>query len=593
MSFLPEGCAFPDPDIELQAADGPHQVGLEGWDTASILTMDGMNKVIKGQNIKLPDLDQQSKWNGDIQGVWDSWDLIPDKHFVGGAVRLCCTLKSGHATDARGGQYPDPKAHNPPIAGTKVYITVTIKSVKAPALKLKDKTADPSQPGAPHALFMQDQPQNHIDAVTVDTIEPASLVGPFKPLFELWFNETKNLQAFNPVFHSALLNVKAAHGDYQWVKPTLLSYASLTNSGGDGYFAALCKTDKQNPSWAKLANQIDGAIADDWPSGVNSIFAISGPRFAEKFLKHGAAKIFKGAKPEDFDIVGDELIVTNNKLLVWGDFTLEDGTKVSPTVPKKGLTMRVVEDKLQAEFTGLTWDHPLLVGNDVFTLNFTQNVYLKLGKNTKGQPVLMTTNDYKAQKKKKEVPDIERPHISAKPDRTAVEFDRWTQIVGMVLSVVSLGAFAAGKWIVNAAEATEAANNVTAWINGTDDVLNIAADGEEAMNSVSQTVSDSGNLAAAAAFTGSGQTVLDVKYGVYLMRFASEAGILSAISMIAYADNMIKLTNDQEFDPDALPDLNNFLENVLGAEQWPGVKGTELKHVRLAQSLLLYFNRTM
>ena len=584
MTFLPEGCVFPNPDVELQVAGGPHEVGLQGWDTASILTLDAMNKVVKGQNITLPALDQTSTWNGEIHGVWDSWDMIPDPNAVGGAVRFCCTLKSGHAIDVKGTKYPD-------LKGTKVYITVSISPVKDPSVKLTDPTADAAQPGEPWALYVQSKPHNHVDAVTVDMIEPSTLTGPFKPLFELWFN--KEITSFNPLFHAALLNTKAAHGAYQWVKPTLLSYASLTNAGGDGYFAALCKTDKQNPSWNKLANQIDSAVADDWPSGVNSIFAISGPRFAEEFLKRGAVHIFRNAKPEDFDVDGDQLIVTNNKMLVWGDFRLEDGTQVSPTVPKNGLTMKVVEDKLSAEFTGVTWSHPLLVGSDIFTLNFTQNVYLKLGKNSKGQPVIMTTNDYKAQKKKNEVPDIERPHVSARPDRAAVQFDRWSQIVGMVLSVVSLGTYAAGKWIVNAAEAAQTASSVTNWINSADDVLNIAVDGESAMNSVSQTVADSGNLAAAAAFVGSSQTVLDIKYGIYLLRFSQCAGLISAISLVSYSANMLQLASDQEFDPDALPDLNNFLENVLGAEHWPGVTGTELKHVRLAQSLLLYFNRTM
>jgi hypothetical protein len=205
----------------------------------------------------------------------------------------------------------------------------------------------------------------------------------------------------------------------------------------------------------------------------------------------------------------------------------------------------------------------------------------------------MTTNDYKAQKKKKEVPDIERPHISARPDRTAVEFDRWTQIVGMVLSVLSVGAYSANKWILTAAADAKTATAVTNWINSADDVLNIAVDGEEAMNSVSQTVADSGNLAAAAAFVGASRTVLDIKYAVYLYRFCACAGILAAILGEAVYINKLAIDSDQEFDPDTLPDLNNFLENVLGAEQWPGVTGTELKHVRLAQSLLLYFNRTM
>ncbi len=595
MSYCNPDNPFPDPvieeEIEAKLAGKAHQVGLEGWDTASILTMDAMNKIVHGQKVKLPNLKATSSWGFSIQGVWESWDMFPDKHFVGGVVRMCCKLKSGQAIDPKG------KKHD--IAGTRVYITVTIKSEDTPAIKLTDKTADQSQPGTVHSLLLQDKEHNHIAAVTVDKIEPNTPPSvftppsPFKPLVETFFNETSTLDAFNPVFHSALLNEKAAHANFQWVKPTLLSYASITNAGGDGYFAALCKTNKQNPAWNKLTNQIDASVADAWPTGVNSIFAISAERFVEKFLLDGAARLFEHAKPGDFKIDGDQLIVTNKTMLKWGKFKLGDGTQVEPTIPPGGLTMRVVEDRLESQFTGVTWTHPLLIGSDIFALNFTQNVYLKIGKNSKGEPVLMTTNDYKGQKKKKEVPDVRKPIIVAKPDRTAVTADRWIQIVGMALSVIGIGSFAAGKWIISAGEAVETANSVTAWINSADDILNVAADGEEAMNAVSQADSDLNNLAAAAAFGKAGTTVRFLEQAPYMVRFGKLASLLGAIAYGFQAWNKIKIDNDREFDPDTIPSLTTFMDNVLGAEAWPGVKGAELKHVRLAQSLLLYFNRTM
>ena len=582
MNYSETDNVFSDPEIALQAANGPHRVSLENWDTASILTMDGMNKVIQGQKIKLPDLKASNKFNGSIDGVWDSWDLFPDTHFIGGAVRLVCTLKSGSATDVLGDHYD--------LKGAKIYITVTIKTVETPSVKLVDPTADKSQPGKVHSLVLEQKAQNHIDAVTVDKIDPKKLSQPFKTLIGSWFNTNINL--FNPIFHSALLNEKADKGAFQWVKPTLLSYASLTNEGGNGYFAALCKTDKKNPSWNKLANQIDSSIGDAWPNGVNSIFAISAERFVEKFLLPGAVKMFKGAIADDFDIKGDEMILTNNKMLTFKKFKLDDDTIVTPTIPKGGLTMTVVEDKLQTQFSGMSWEHPLLIGSDIFTLNFTQNVYLKLGKNKKGEPVLMTTNDYKGMKKKKEVPDIERPHISARPDRAAVNADRWIQIIAMAASVLSLGAFSAGKWIVSADEAAQTATNVADWINSADDVLDVAMDGENAVNSVSQTASDSNNLAAAAAFQSPSRAAALIKCVPYLTRFYKVSGIVAAVAGFALAVNKLAIAEDLGFDPDTIPSLNNFTENVLGAEAWPGVTGAELKHVRLAESLLLYFERT-
>ena len=45
---------------------------------------------------------------------------------------------------------------------------------------------------------------------------------------------------------------------------------------------------------------------------------------------------------------------------------------------------------------------------------------------------------------------------------------------------------------------------------------------------------------------------------------------------------------DGDIDQDKVPSLDDFLDNALGASQWPEVKDWALQDVRLAQSLLFY-----
>ena len=577
------------------AADdaGAFAVTLGGWDTANALSFDRLNEAIAAEGTSPPDFLAEDDWGGGkVEGKWGDWRLVADPAYNGATLKMACPIASGTWTAS-----PTKSAD---LAGTVVYMTIDLAALNDPEADVSDPTATG---GTPQSLKVRTDGAAENPPVSIVAIVPGPSAGPAGPhfedmdaIFKSWF--IANVHDFDQVFHTAVINAEAAKGDFQWLKPTTLSYASVVTTGGTGHFAALCQTD--NDPARDNAQQVDATIGRDIPKGADAVFAISGEKFAQHILRLGASQVLEGSKVEDFDVVGDQLIVTNNKPLVWRKCTMEDGTVIEPTVPEGGLRMRVVEDQIELDFTGVHYSHPLLKGNSLISISFKQYVYVVMGRREDGTPVLKTTNrDPKLPKPDwaaiahdpaklnveiaRQAPVIYEPKITVTPDAEARNFERVMMYVSIglaVFAVVTLGAsFAAGKVASGAAEATEAA------IEAGDAAIEVAIDAAELAPEAGEVASSTSEAATAASNTASAMP--GAKLLTYITRFAMLAPI--ATGAVGIAERW-EVADDMELEDESVPSMTEFLNNVLGAARWPQMDDWELVDVRLAESLLLYGN---
>lgn len=266
-----------------------------------------------------------------MKGTWDAWSVTPVPDISGGNVAMTCPVRTGTLTLLNG---VDVK-----LDGLVVHITVSLDAVPDPLSKLSDPTRRKTGNSTAEiqSLMVDGTGTKSANPVAITKITPQALADPTLALFTDWLNA--NMAAFSAVFHTAVINEIADVGAFQWLKPTSLSYATTTDGAGEEVFAALCMTEKRSPDGN--AHQIDAGMASNFPDGANSCFVIGNERFVEKFLRIGAQLTMGDSKPGDFDVVGDDLIVTNTKPLLWRKVTLQDGSVASPTIPKGGMTLWV------------------------------------------------------------------------------------------------------------------------------------------------------------------------------------------------------------------------------------------------------------
>jgi len=545
------------------------EIDLQGWDTANVVTPDVLNAAIAAQKTYPPSFDLTEGTNA-IKGVWGPWQMTLGRS--GTLLEFACPVVSGTGIDGNG------KSHD--LAGATVYVEIALQTINSTADAFADKTADKAtMPKQAQVLLVDPTSTPTAPAVTVIAVMPQTLRNDFFFIFGDWFNA--NIAAFKHIFHAMMLSETAAKGDFQWLKPTDYSYAMAVSTNKKlGAFAALCATD--GDPIGLLSQQIDINVVKNLPASSNAVLAISGEKLVEHVLKPGAKAVLKGSQDADFDVIGSGLVVTNNKDLIWQDVKLDDGTIVQPLIPKGNFRMRVVEDQIELEFTGMTFKHPLMIGNDIVTVGFTQYYTLNLGTNSKGEKVLTPNFPMMTTSAGVVTPLIvDKPTISVMPDQTAQDFDRAMLIVTIAFSILPFGKglYSAGQgiWKLGTTIAAKVAQ-----VAGTGAELALSAD--EAAELSSAAVSGSDNLAAAAAV--SANLPADANLATLVNRLTLGSGIISALSGIAMGINKLEQNGDWKLDD--VPALDDFMANVLGASKWPGADNWTLNGVELAQSLLLY-----
>lgn len=246
---------------------------------------------------------------------------------AGQDVQLICTLSSGSTSV------------NADLTGGWLKIQVNLAAVSNPGYPAKDVTgsggtistfsvnANGSKTSPAVAIINSDFPK-------VDT---GLLKEALAAIFKNYFNA--HIHQFTEVFAAVNVNVVANKVNDQWLKPTYTTYACADTGSGQGVFAVLSKTDKDDANG--LTQQVDNRILQTLASGANVALALSPEKVLEHMFLPGAVFALQGSKAEDFEIDNDNLWITNKNDVSWGNFVLNGGQVIAPTIKAGNFQTRV------------------------------------------------------------------------------------------------------------------------------------------------------------------------------------------------------------------------------------------------------------
>jgi hypothetical protein len=186
------------------------------------------------------------------------------------------------------------------------------------------------------------------------TSGPDSGVDSIKGALQDWLQN--NMDQFNHVFAAVDLNDEVDTDDFSWLKPTHLGYAINTegfSSVDDYIFGILAMT--ENRKGKNLTPVLDPMIiSKDADAG----FLISAQRVIDKMFTTHIEEIFANEQAGDFDTLDDGMSIYNKKELMFNEFVLEDGTKISGAkVDSDGFNFSIGSGSIVIQFNGLqfTW----------------------------------------------------------------------------------------------------------------------------------------------------------------------------------------------------------------------------------------------
>lgn len=385
-------------------------------------------------------------------------------------------LSGGGSLTANFGQMP--LKSSPPAGFTIIGAVFTSLPLTDFSVKAQISLTDVRVTGSKTALMADPTGTPASPAVTMIGLVPAkgSTATPQQiKQAQLTFDNVLNndIASFKNVFHTFDANSALAKGKLAWLNPTDTQYAvadaASTPSTATSVFALLSMTENRDDSM--LTPQIAPAILKNLPAGANSVFALSAERFTAKILLGVATATLAGSKEADFAFDTTMLVISNNKDLSWREITLEDGSKVTPVVPAGGFKIRAVDNYVELEFTGAHFDVPgwPWPGHKIATLNFKQQVFLKLAEGTDAQGdtihYLLARNvdpdSGNTQAIQDDLPTIINPVVNVSFDQTAITFQQATIGISIVLSVLTVGlvAFSAARWVIRSQQLAQAAAN--------------------------------------------------------------------------------------------------------------------------------------
>lgn len=608
-------------------ADEPRNIDIDlnGWDTAFVISLAKANESIVKNKVTPPQIDYKIATQDDtvIQGTWGDWQFTADGG--GQLIDFCCPLLKGTFNyDAIGVkglnldnitfnvQFRLASLHNAELAAARGVnapdIAVAGDVLKTPGAQQNFVTNLEGTSETPAAAVIGSSLSIPQSGPNAGKLVNNGVVIPTPPGMEIicktmienfvkqWFCDD-GLKAFTHIFAMFLVNSTADHDEFQWLMPTDLSYAvamSHDNSLEKSALGVMCMT--ENRSAHNASPQVDGRLLQACPNS-DSVFAINGLRFVDKWLMPGATSALAGTSAKDFAYSEDGLTIYNRKDAIWGQFEAEGGSHTTAHVPNGNFSIGLQNDAFVVSFTDINWLWDTTWGNTVHA-NFQERYQLSLKSGT-GYKNTLVAHPY-------QVLDENGNYADAPPlmTYTVQETDaaKWEKIaidIGISIAGSILGGAIAGKLAGGAVRAVAAGGEA-----GADAVVNLGeALAKTALTAAEETTiqatSEAGALSASETVTevttnglaraGSWLASKATSFGrfIYRIRWTMLGSVIGGgvgagigdIPKIIEAANYDNLSDIGSFD--------SFASNCVGTIHWPGHCGFELTEAKLAGALLL------
>jgi hypothetical protein len=548
------------------------KIDLLGWDTVFAISYEQANQAIQRakstpESFKYTDPSTQVA----ISGNWDSWQITTGGD--GKNLQLNCPVKQG--TVAFGSDSED-------LSGSNLHIQITLKKLEDEAARFDDPTAQKGT-GTPTKIIPQTAGTDSDPAVSVISSNfPKVQNGLLKMALPQIFQKflTAHLEEFNHTFSVLIINEDADKRDYNWLKPTSVSYACADSSDkslNESVFAVLCMT-QNNPVGANQ-HGIDNRILQNLPKDANSAFGISDTQVMRHIFAPGAVAVIQGSKPQDFHITNDNLTILNQSNITWGNFKLDDGNVVRPVIGAKRFQMTLQAGEVLVQITDATFDWPSWHGPGRIEVNLTLNQYFQfdLKPNGKGGYVFVP----------KKGAGTKNMTASVTVSKGVKIFDICIGIAGSLIGGV-LGGVLGGAISAGDAVATDSATEGVVTISE-DTITNAVNEADDtALQETEETAAEQGSDSIK---EGSNPSYIQrFKTALWANKWKIFGGAMGAL--IGAQPSMISeyMVLAAKGDLESIPPFNNFAANCIGATHWPQTKGWDLLGARLQGPLVINGN---
>lgn len=328
-----------------------------GWDTVFAIKATDANTAMAKPGVSPASFTQNENatWFG--TGNFGAWQIA----LGGGAENLHMSIPvtSGSMT-YQGIAYP--------MTNAVAMIEVNLMKVPQPASNNGTPTnlvTDPSVVSVTGLTFGANPPPNSIKFLMMGLLSD-------------WLNA--NLSQFTHVFSTVNLGETADKAQFQWMKPTDVSYAYVDGATLDAsYFAVLTMTEHR--SAAGLPQELSPNVV---PTGQRAGFLISSERYLEKLLMPGLPSLFQNATVGNFTPDQAAVQIRNNAQLSMTAVTVGAGT-YTPVIDANNFSCSIVGTEIVMDIKKA--HVAFSPGIDIY-LDYTYYGKLVLQLNSKGEQIL-------------------------------------------------------------------------------------------------------------------------------------------------------------------------------------------------------------
>lgn len=577
--------------------DNYNDFDMFGWDTVFGISFEQANKAIKDLKTS-PSSFNQEKLNKKnhplrkIEGKWGDWQLTANGD--GKNIAIKCPIDSGNFI-----KYIEGDEINYDLKNQWIEVEVELEYFDQQDQTHSDSTAK-SGTGMQKNLLVRTTSNDQEDPVvsikatsyTPDTFEnddddddPEMTEEMCTLMFKTWFSE--NLDQFKHIFSTFIVGQTANDPQFQWLKPTSVSYATTTlkDNLDKSVFGVMAMTEHRDHA---KTHQVDNQLLS--PTDTHSAFAINRHLFVREWILSGLFAMLPGTSIDDFTTTNG-LIYTNTKDMKWSTFEDQDGHEVPAYVEANKFEIGLSEDKIKVSFTNLHWDAKRGITAYV-TYSEYYKLELKSGIDSTGKPyknVLTVTQDGTT--------NITTSYQVADWKR---DENLMTQIVasiaGAFLGGVLGGALdgVIGSAVGEAAEAATEAGEATVELE-----MNSLLDGmssqftDDTAKLISQSAEEaSAEIEEAATSLESGATessvlsnvtgkVKDIGKFMYSNKFKLIGGILGGAAGAGLGMIPTIIDSNAQQNYSQIPSLDNFAMNCVEAVKWPDSTDFELNSATL------------
>lgn len=307
-----------------------------GWDTVFAITLPNVNSALRQPAASPGNFDAKLASNYAISGTFGDWQVT------------------------MGGDGQDVYLLVPVKSGTLNYLGTSYSMDGSVATVVINFDFLPGQPAVPPVPTSASGTEHHMKAKTRSqnpAIDPIASVVQFsfpegnkssgntpvhRALFQgaltQWFIE--NLARFNHVFSTVNLAQKSDEASFQWLKPSLTSYAYADGTTPDNSILGVLTT-TQRRTIGDLSHEI---VPDAIPVGAQSGFLISSNLFLKESVLPGLPHAFKNASAENFQLSNDgtEIVLAPGAVVDMNTVT-HDGTPYFPKLKSFNLQVNDTE----------------------------------------------------------------------------------------------------------------------------------------------------------------------------------------------------------------------------------------------------------